>query len=142
MSIFRQTLQEDCAALDLCIRVASLMILRTESAHGKEYQQSDADQKRVSSIIAGLKTYIHQCGTRKASNLDSIEKGKYLARVHEIGKIDYLQELNRVRDYASTGEWTARQFLPGPEPYERVTLEEIDATIEKIENQLTAKGMA
>lgn len=32
MSIFRQTLQEDCAALDLCIRVASLMILRTERA--------------------------------------------------------------------------------------------------------------
>lgn len=140
MNPFKQTLQEDRASLDLCIRIASLLIVPAQRPRTKEYQQSDTDLKRDAAIVAGLKTYIHECGTRRAGNLDCIDSGKCLARIHDIGKIDYLAELNRIRDYASSGVWPARKYVPGPEPYEPVTLAEIDATIARLEKN-TASGL-
>ena len=132
MNLFKRTLQEDNAALDLCIRVASLCILAEQRPRAKEYAQTESDVKRSSLKVESLLRYITECGNRKAGNLECIEAGKCLARIHDIGKIDYLHELNRIRDFAARGEWSPRQYLPGPEPYEPITFLEIDAMIARI----------
>lgn len=129
MSIFCRTLQVENAGLDLCVRIAAREIALMQRPRAKEYAQSDADRKRDAERIEGLMQYVRKCGLRKEGNLEAIESGKCLGRIHDVGKIDFAVESNRVRHYAATGEWRARQFEPGPEPYQPVTLEEIDAMI-------------
>lgn len=142
MSPFLEMLLDDNEGLNLCAKVGSLEVARLERPRSPDYKQADIDIERDRARAIELRRYIAECAARREKNLEAIDSGNYYARVVDIDRVNYLHEVNRVRDFASTGEWTARQFLPGPEPYERVTLEEIDATIEKIENQLTAKGMA
>lgn len=136
MSIFTKTLQTENAGLDLCVRIAAQEIAIMERKRGPYYEPTEADARRNSERAAGLKEYIRECGTRKEKNLEAIESGKCLSRIHDAGKIDFVVECNRPRDYAALGKWMPRQYEAGPEPYERLELKDIDAMIERMEAEL------
>lgn len=138
LNLFYETLQTDCEGLDLCVRIAAREIAVIQRPRSPFYEPNEIDAKRNAERVDGLKRYIRECGLRKEGNLETMEagNGKCLARIHEIGNIDFMVEANRPRDYAATGVWPARQFVPGPEPYERAGLAEIDAMIQRIEAEL------
>ena len=136
MSIFHETLKTENAGLDLCMRIAAREIAIIERKRGPYYEHTDADRARNAERSAGLKAYIRECGQRKELNLEAMESGKCLSRIHDAGKIDFGAETNRPRDYAAIGEWKPRQFMAGPEPYQPLGLADIDQMIARIENEL------
>lgn len=123
INVYRMTLETENAGIDHCLLVARYQLTR----------------KITDAVKSGLTAYVKEMAERKGMNLTAMEKDKCYARTQSTDRVDWLEESDRVRRYVMFGKWEDRPARPR---YEPMTLEEIDATIEKIENQLTAKGMA
>ncbi len=111
MSPFLIMLLEDNEGIELCTKIASVEVLRLERPRSPDYKQTEADIERDRSRAIELRRYIALCAERREQNLEAIDSGKYYARVADIDRVNYLHEVNRVRDFAADGIWREREAV-------------------------------
>lgn len=111
MSPFLEMLLDDIEGLELCTKVASVETLRLERPRSPDYKQTETDIERDRARAIELRRYIAECAARREKNLEAIDSGNYYVRVVDIDRVNYLHEVNRVRDFAVDGIWREREAV-------------------------------